>query len=1110
MSDALSSYDVSHMQAGMLFHSLYSERTGVYVQQVVATLDHELDVAAFMRAWSMVVERHDLFRTSFHWSHDGKFVQRVRHSVKVPFLLKDWKGLADSEQAKRLESYLEKDKARGFELTEPPLMRLALFRSGNDRHKLIWSYHHALLDGRSRVLVLKELFAIYESLIEGREIELDYVKPYRDYVSWLKGLHLSKAEEFWRTLLDGFVKPTPLPGANLLGQLNTSGVHSEKAFSLSEELTSRLGSIATENGITLNTILQGAWALLLSAHSGSDDVVFGATRACRRSTIEGAESMIGLFINTVPVRVRIKPEVSLLTWLGELRAQHIAVRDFEHTPLVTISACAQVGGGASLFDSIVVFENHSFDAVMKAQGGEWRKRSFELLQRSNYPITLAAYRDRELLVRLEYDVAGFDEQAAVRLTNQLRRTLQLIAEDAGRRLADLETLSPEERHQIFIESNDTALDYPSDILFHELFEQQARLTPDDVAVVCREENLTYSQLNESANRLAHYLIESGAGPEVIVGICLPRGIDLVVSVLGVLKSGSAYLPLDPSHPDQRLALMAEQAGARLLLTKGSIKHDLGHQIQQVDVERSATQSRNTGNPARRADPQNPAYVIYTSGSTGTPKGAMIHHRSVVNLLTILRESVYANAPERPLRISLNGSVAFDTSIKQLVQLASGHAIHVVPEEIREDPEALMNFVGSGSLDVFDCTPSALQVLIDCGLLERESLPSIILVGGEAVDAKLWQLLASAGTTAFYNVYGPTETTVNATVCFIESSLNSPVIGRPLGNIAVYILNERLGAVEKGAVGELFIAGAGVGRGYIGRPEQSAASFLPDPYGSKGNRMYRTGDICRYREDWKIEYLCRKDDQVKIRGYRVEPGEVEAALRRQKAVRQAAVLVKEDSQGSKKLVGYVVAGEGVRGRQLRECLRRELPEYMVPETVAVIAEMPLTTNGKLDRKRLQSMPEAEPDQGTAVEERPATAAEQIIAGIWQEVLKRESVGVTQNFFDLGGHSLLATQVIVRVRKAFGIEIALNRLFEKATVKGLAQAVEQIKSGGTASSIPAIRKVPRLGGAAAQTQKDAKNHNQQAHLAAEHITLRSDQPQHCHSAHTTAEDKAAQAK
>jgi amino acid adenylation domain-containing protein len=1073
MSDIPYSYDVSSMQAGMLFHSLYSGQTGVYVQQMVATLDHELDSAAFLRAWSKVVERHDIFRTSFHWGDDGKLFQTVHRTVELHFLQEDWRGLAVSEQARRLESYLEKDKTDGFELGEPPLMRLALFALGNNCHKLVWTNHHALLDGRSRVLVIKELFAIYESLVGRRDIELNPARPYYDYVNWLKALDLSKAEEFWRSLLDGFVMPTPLPGANFPGQLNTNGMHSEKLICLPEELTSRLVSIAKENEITLNTLLQGAWAMLLGAFSGTDDVVFGATRACRRSALEGAESMIGLFINTVPVRVRIRPEVRLSTWLRELRAQHIAVRDYEHTPLVSISGWTRVAGGASLFESIVVFENHSFDAGMKAQGGEWENRSFQLFQRSNYPITLVAYRDRELLVRLEYDRCSVDEQVAVRLSNQLRRTLQLFAEDPARRLDELEMLSSGERHQIFVECNDTAVDYPSRMLFHELFEEQARLTPDAVAVVWKEENLTYSQLNERANRLAHYLIDSGAGPEVIVAVCLHRSIELVVSVVAVLKSGSAYLPLDPSYPDQRLALMLKHANSKLLLTKGSIERELGQQaIQIVDIEEQANKisSRSAGNPVRRADPQNLAYVIYTSGSTGIPRGAMICHRSVVNLLTILKESIYANAPKRPLRISLNGSVAFDTSVKQLIQLASGHAIHVVSEEVRKDPETLMSFVSSGSLDVLDCTPSTLQVLIDCGLLQQERLPSIILVGGEAIDGKLWQLLASSKTTDVYNVYGPTETTVNATACCIELSLKSPVIGKPLGNIAVYVLNERLNPVEKGAVGELFIAGAAVGRGYIGRPEHTAERFLPDQYSSgEGDRMYRTGDFCRYKEDWRLEYLGRRDEQVKLRGYRVEPGEVEAALRRQKGVKQAAVLVKEAPTGSKMLVGYIVAEEGVSGRHVRECVRRELPEYMAPQTVVVIEEMPMSANGKLDRKKLQSLREAERGKEVAVRERPATAAEEIIAGIWQEVLKRESVEVTQNFFDLGGHSLLATQVIVRVRKAFGVEIALSRLFEKATVEGLAQAVEQITSSGTGSSIPTIRRVPRLGLVAAKTQK-----------------------------------------
>lgn len=1043
----------------MLFHSLYGGPVGIYVQQMTVLLDHPLDADLFLRAWTELVARHDVFRTSFHWDVEGEMVQSVHRSADLPVHCEDWQALGEAEQQRQLESYLNLDKSHGFNLAEPPLMRLALFRLGKDRHQLIWTYHHALLDGRSRVLIYKELFAIYEALLRREPIELDCPRPYEEYVSWLKSLDLSRAERFWRDLLDGFVSPTPLPGAKPFAQGSAISMHAERLIRIPESLTSCLHRIAKESAVTLNTMLQGAWALVLGAYSGQLDVIFGTTRACRHSSLPGVERMVGLFINTLPVRVRIKPEARMLGWLQELRALHIAMRDYEHTPLVAISGWTRISGEASLFDSFVVFENYSFDTLMKAQGGEWEKRTFQLLQRSNFPIALSGYLDGDLIIRLEYDQSRFEESLIARISNDLATAFEAMAENPRRCLGDFELISSAEKHQLIVEYNDTAAEAPDQILVHELFEQQARVSPDAVALIFRDESLSYRQLNHAANRLAHYLIKAGAGPDSVVCVCLPRSLELVIGLLAVLKASSAYLPLDPSYPDHRLDYLLEDSGATLLLTKRARAPLDG--MKQIDLDGHAEKigRESVNDPLPRATQENLAYVIYTSGSTGSPKGTMIPHRCLANLLMGLKQSVYAEGPQRRLRISLNGPIAFDTSIKQLIQLASGHTLEIVPQEVREDPDALMDFISSGAVDVIDFTPSLFQMIIACGLLKRQSLPAMILLGGEAIDEDLWRLLASAETT-FYNLYGPTETTVDATASLINRSSSSPALGRPLANVAVYVLNENLGPAERGARGELFIAGAGVGRGYSARAMQTAESFLPDPYtATKGERMYRTGDLCRYREDGSIEYLGRRDAQVKIRGYRVEPAEVEAALRRQKGISHAAVVAKEGPSG-KRLVAYIVADEGVSGGQVRQALRQELPDYLTPQAIVPLGELPLTANGKLDRQRLMQMSEADHEPAAGFPERPATTAEEIIAGIWQDVLKKESVGLTENFFDLGGHSLLAMQVIVRVRRAFSVDMGFRSLFETPTIESFARAVEQAQGSGTRPDLRIIQKVPRL--------------------------------------------------
>ncbi|HKP13616.1 MAG TPA: amino acid adenylation domain-containing protein, partial [Blastocatellia bacterium] len=1054
----------------MLLHSLVSEQAGTYVQQISAHFRHQLNVAAFEQAWQKIVERHDVFRTSFHWDGEAHPIQKVHAEVELPFRQEDWSDLPPVEQMDRLKTYLAGDRLQGFAVDEAPLMRLALFKLSDADYRFVWTNHHALLDGRSRALVFKELFALYEALDEGRHLELNQPAPYRDYIAWLHALDLSPAEAFWKNLLDGFAASTQFAIAPPLESSREAG-HAETHARLSAELTAALLKMAAPNGLTLNTILQGAWALLLSRYSDQDDVVFGTTRACRKSVPGGADNMVGLFINTIPVRVRLSADDRLIPWLQRLRGQHLAVRDYEHTPLLSIQSWSQVPRGTPLFESVVVFENTSLDSGLKALGGDWQKRTFSLHQQANFPLILAGHLDSELCLRLEYDRSRFSEPAAAQMLRHLQTLLQAMAEDPERRVLDLEMLSHRQRHQLLVEYNDTARDYPQDRLVPELFEDQAAQRPDQTAVVCGEEQLSYAQLNERANRLAHYLRELGVGPDEVVGICLERSVDLIVAIIGVLKAGAAYLPLDPAYPAQRLAFMMEDSGMKVVLSRERMRSILPpHHIPQIDIEAAGAEieKKCVANPAPIANQDNAAYVIYTSGSTGQPKGAVICHKSVVNLLTALQEAIYRRLPAEPLRVSLNGPIAFDTSVKQLIQLSAGHTLHIVSEATREDPGRLLAFVNARALDVLDCTPSMLGLLIHNGLLKQAQRPAAILLGGEPIDQATWQLLAATEKQPFHNVYGPTECTVNATTHHITEPEQASIIGRPIANVRVYVLDRHLHAVPEGVNGELYIAGAGVGRGYLGKAELTAERFVPDPFSpAGGDRMYRTGDVCRWRVDGEIEYIGRADHQVKVRGYRIELGEVESALRSQAGVAEAAAVVREDRRGDKRLVAYVVPSRpqpGLSSSQWRRLLRDRLPDYMLPSAIVELASLPLTPNGKLDRRALPEPPSAEAASGGG----PEGAVEEILAGIWAEVLGVGEVGREANFFDLGGHSLLATQVVSRIRQALQVEVSLRRLFESPTVAGLAAVIAQARATGGAAAVEAIlplasRQGVRLSGA-----------------------------------------------
>jgi len=640
--------------------------------------------------------------------------------------------------------------------------------------------------------------------------------------------------------------------------------------------------------------------------------------------------------------------------------------------------------------------------------------------------------------------------------------LEGAAADPERRISELPLMREEARRRVLVEWNRTEVDYPRDRCVHELFEEQAARTPDAVAVVSEDRSLTYGELDRRANQLAHHLLGLGVGPGRLVGLVAERAVETLVGLLAIWKAGAAYVPLDPAYPRERLAHVLEDARFPVLVgvtTPTEEWRPAGVELLGLeDPSLKAELARESeAPPASQAGPDDLAYVIYTSGSTGRPKGVMITHRSALNLWAGLSRAVYESPGRAGLRVSLNASLAFDASVQQILALLAGHTLHILPQEIRLDGEALAAFVRRHRLDVLDCVPTQLKLMLAAGLLDEEEWrPSILLPGGEAIDEATWQALSRARGVAVHNVYGPTECTVDATSCRIVPERLQPSIGRPLANARAYVLDPHRQPVPVGVPGELYIGGEGVGRGYLNRPELTAERFLPDPFSDReGARMYRTGDRVRWREDGELEYLERLDGQVKLRGFRIELGEIEAVLARHPAVEQVAVAVRE--QGAvKSLVAYVVARDGAASEPgaLKEFLREELPEYMVPSAFVQLQALPLTPNGKVDRKALPA-PEASPETYVA----PRTPVEETLARLCAELLGLERVGVEDDFFELGGHSLLATQLLSRLRAAFEIEIPLRALFEAPTVAGLAIAVEARRAAGAAVHAPSITPVPR---------------------------------------------------
>ncbi|HEX6003661.1 MAG TPA: amino acid adenylation domain-containing protein, partial [Burkholderiales bacterium] len=1041
------SYPLSPIQAGMLFHAVGRPVPGVDIEQVVIALAEHVEEACFMAAWERVIARHGILRSRFRWLGLDQPVQDVMDHVGLPLHAHDWRGSVAAENEQRFAALLAEDRNRGFDLNRAPLMRLTLARFADAEYRVLWTFHHALLDGRSFVTVLHEVFTLYEAALRGETAVLPAPHPYREYIDWLQGIDHDSAREHWCAALAGFRAPTPLVVARHGEALPASGVYlGNHAVALAPDLTAALDVRAGEAAVTLNNLVQAAWALLLGRYSGESDVVFGATRACRKSAMGGADDRVGLFINTLPLRVAIDPGAELGPWLRALRAQQIALRDYEHTPLARVQAWSEVPGGTPLFETLVVYEHQTLLAQLRTLGGRWATRAVEYYGQTNFPLTVAAYGGDRLLLQLQYSRVRFDDSTTERMLGHLTTLLESMARcPLNARLRDLAMVSAAERRALLSTPNAGRV-FPRRLTLHEHFEQQVGRTPDSIALVCEGERLTYDALNRRANRVAHALKKVGVERGTLVGLRVERNIDMVAGILGILKCGAAYLPLDPAYPQARVEFMLRDSGASIVLTQQALAADIeGIGVTRILLDVPLEELPET-NPGTRSAPDDLAYVIYTSGSTGTPKGVEITHYNVTRLFDATRD--WYRFAENDVW-TLFHSYAFDFSVWELWgALLHGGRVVVVPYWVSRSPEAFRELLIRERVTVLNQTPSAFRQLIRADRFVPDGAYDLryVIFGGEALELQAlrpWFERHGDARPQLVNMYGITETTVHVTYRpigwrDIESGAGS-VIGQALPDLQLYLLAPGGEPVPIGVAGEIHVGGAGVARGYRNRPDLTAERFITDSR-STGSRLYRTGDLARRLENGDIEYLGRIDDQVKIRGFRIELGEIEARIAQHPQVREACVIAREDAPGDRRLVAYVVARDAVPdlAGPLREWLRVSIPDYMVPAHFVRLDALPLTENGKVDRKALPR-----PDAVTPAARRhvaPRNAIERAIADIWSAVLRVPQVGVDDNFFELGGDSILSIQVIARCRAA-GLNINSRDLFERPTIAQLAASAQQ---------------------------------------------------------------------
>ncbi|MDD5275160.1 MAG: amino acid adenylation domain-containing protein [Methylovulum sp.] len=1030
-------YPLTPLQQGLVFHSLYAKEAGVYCILLGCRLEGALDVPVFKQAWQQTIDRHSILRTGFLVKDTDMPLQCVCRNVPLPWSELEWQHLSKEEQSQYWQDFQTTESQAGFDFATPPLMRLTLIRCANDRHYFAWSFHHLLQDGWSMSLLLKDVFDAYQALSAGLEYRPLATKPYRDYIAWLQQQDMQAAETYWRGALAGFTAPTPLFGDKKPAM---PGGYGQNTRLVSSTCTTRLQAYAQHQRLTLNTLIQGAWAILLGRYSGEREVVFGVTVSGRPADLDGIEAMTGLFINTLPLRVQVPDAAECAVWLKQLLEQNMTLRQYEYTPLVNINGWSDIPAGRALFDSLLVFENYPADKALRGQMGGLSVSGITIKDQTNYPLTVTVVPDVNLEITLSYDQGYADEQAIIGMLDHFEAILESLANPSAARLADISLLTADEAIQLNA-WNATDEAYPQGLWLHQLFEQQAEATPDAVAVQLGPRFLSYAELNMKANQLAHHLQGLGVGPDVLVGVCMERSLDMVVALLGILKAGGAYVPLDPSYPQERLDFMLGDVNPPVVLTQSPLQDKLAGSPARrlcLDTQWPRLAGEPLTNPKAELLPGHLAYCIYTSGSTGQPKGAAVPHQGILNRLQWMQAEYRLDASDRVLQKT---PYSFDVSVWEFFwPLMSGATLVMAPPEQHKDSQAIIGLINEHRITTLHFVPSMLQAFLDTpGVAICTSLVRVIC-SGEALPAGLVRRFHQHSGAQLHNLYGPTEASVDVSYwpCPHDPGATVP-IGKPIANITLHILDHALNPVPVGIPGELHIGGIGLARGYLNRAGLSAEKFIPDPFGTPGGRLYKTGDLCRRRADGDIEYLGRLDHQVKIRGFRIELGEIEARLQTHPDLKEAAVLAREEQHGGKSLVAYLVAdpADSISAGQLRGYLGASLPDYMVPSAFVFLDALPLSANGKLDRKALPA-PDRQAQRET-VYAAPGTAVEEVLAAIWADVLGVEQAGIDDNFFALGGDSIRSLQVI-NLAKGRGIEISLEQLYRHGTIRSLAiQAV-----------------------------------------------------------------------
>ena len=1073
-------FPLSFAQQRLWFFEQLNPDNFTYHIPAAVRLTGTLDATSLDRSLNELVKRHEVLRTAFKIIN-GQPVQAIASNLELKLAEIDLRSLPETERDREVEQLIAAETQQAFDLSQAPLLRAKLLHLTDSNWLLLLSTHHIIFDGWSMGIFIQELATLYQAFCTSKPSPLsEQSVQYADFASWqrqwLQGEVLETQLAYWKKQLGGNLPVLNLPTDRPRSAVQTfqGAVHK---FTIPKAITEEIAQLSQREGVTLFMTLLAAFKTLLYRYTGQEDILVGSPIANRNR--REIEELIGLFANTLVFRTDLSSNPTFKGLLGRVREVALGAYNHQDLPFEKLVEILQPERDLShnpLFQVLFSLRNVRTPQI-KLPGVTLSSLEIER-KTARFDLALDLEEGLEgINGTLEYSQDLFDASTARRIAGHFLTLLESIAANPEQRLSNLPLLTKPEQYQLLFEWNNTQSEFPKNKCIHELFEAQAELTPDAIAVVFQHECLTYRELNEKANNLASYLQKVGVNPEVLVGIYVDRSLEMVVGLLGILKAGGAYVPLDPAYPPERLAFMLEDAKISVLLTlKKLLKTLPQNSASLVFLDADWEGISSCDEPIMGLqNSSNLAYVIYTSGSTGKPKGVQISHASAVNFLSSMRQQLAIADGDVWLAVT---SLSFDIAALELfLPITTGSRVVVASREVASNGEKLLETLTNSGARVLQATPASWKMLLAAGWQGNNQLK--ILCGGEALPRQLANQLLLRGASV-WNLYGPTETTIWSTLYQVDRKDESVSIGRPIANTQIYILDRYLMPVPVGVFGELHIGGAGLSRGYLNRPELTAEKFILNPFAEDGihasfilhpssfilsERLYKTGDLARYLPDGNIEFMGRSDHQVKVRGFRIELGEIEAVLSQYSAVREAIALVREDNPGDKRLVAYIVANSELKTQDselinnLRCYLKQKLPQYMIPSAFVLLESLPLTPNGKIDRRSLR-----EPDTNTAEFESnfadPRTPDEQLIAEIWAEVLGLERVGIHDNFFELGGHSLLATQAISRLREALQVELPLRSLFESPTVATLSENLSQYRAEQKLQA-PAIKRASRQG-------------------------------------------------